>query len=803
MRRVGYCVILLLLTSTCLPIVTALKATDFSGSEANNCTELPCTNAGEIVFNLDAKPIEMWKTPEDNYLYVGENGFVNLYTLTSTGLEVTWELEVDSNGNITCAAYSPEFDLIAFGNESGTQIVDVGPNREKLQFIPSPTSVVGLAWDPNDGADLQPKDGIIDIPHIWIALDSNKRSVQYDLDVDLPTTLQTNEHENEIGSVLILDDGTIITGGDDEIFIHNINIADQVILTDTLSPGYSGTFDIIVANDDESKVYFSENGGRKVISYDSSTWTATSVSGQGNNPINLGFEEISGSLLSMDNTFILGTENKLFFLDAATMVLGDDNLAYPLGVNAIIDTIYGGLLVVSDKNVHLLDFDSDNDGVPDTKDAFPYDPTQTEDLDGDGCGDDPNGNNPDYFIDDPFECIDSDQDGYGDNGDDFPNNINEWKDSDDDGYGDNSDAFPDEDSQWSDSDEDGYGDNSEGQQPDDCPEQYGTSSVDRYGCPDADGDGYSDPIEGEDNTNADLFPNDKTQWRDIDGDGFGDNPDGNAGDDCPVDFGTSNKTLEYSEETGLWLTPSYFGCKDSDFDGFADSTDQFNTDENEWLDADNDGVGGNSDYDDNDDRFSTLEGKCALQDGENISADCIIPEDNIKSEEEIAQEKLQASIKQAAIYGGFAFVILIVAILVVGQIFKALNSNKNMKIKRDSSGNKEVMASNSGEGFEYDSTFADDSAWSDDPIEELNVNSDAMDAAFDDEEDTKVDPVSEDENIEASEDENKQEQEVQETPQEVPQQPSETPPIPESGLPEGWTMDQWKWYGAEWLEKNK
>ena len=42
----------------------------------------------------------MWKTPEDNYLYVGENGFVNLYTLTSTGLEVTWELEVDSNGNI-------------------------------------------------------------------------------------------------------------------------------------------------------------------------------------------------------------------------------------------------------------------------------------------------------------------------------------------------------------------------------------------------------------------------------------------------------------------------------------------------------------------------------------------------------------------------------------------------------------------------------------------------------------------------------------------------------------------------------
>jgi len=36
-----------------------------------------------------------------------------------------------------------------------------------------------------------------------------------------------------------------------------------------------------------------------------------------------------------------------------------------------------------------------------------------------------------------------------------------------------------------------------------------------------------------------------------------------------------------------------------------------------------------------------------------------------------------------------------------------------------------------------------------------------------------------------------------------PQQtvPPEAPPLPAEGLPEGWTMDQWKWYGAEWLAK--
>ena len=35
----------------------------------------------------------------------------------------------------------------------------------------------------------------------------------------------------------------------------------------------------------------------------------------------------------------------------------------------------------------------------------------------------------------------------------------------------------------------------------------------------------------------------------------------------------------------------------------------------------------------------------------------------------------------------------------------------------------------------------------------------------------------------------------------VQQAPPEAPPLPAEGLPDGWTMDQWKWYGAEWLAK--
>ena len=29
---------------------------------------------------------------------------------------------------------------------------------------------------------------------------------------------------------------------------------------------------------------------------------------------------------------------------------------------------------------------------------------------------------------------------------------------------------------------------------------------------------------------------------------------------------------------------------------------------------------------------------------------------------------------------------------------------------------------------------------------------------------------------------------------------ADSPPIPETGLPEGWTMEQWSYYGQQWLE---
>ena len=99
------------------------------------------------------------------------------------------------------------------------------------------------------------------------------------------------------------------------------------------------------------------------------------------------------------------------------------------------------------------DADDDNDGVADTADAFPFDDTEWSDTDGDGVG-----NNADAFPDDRFEVLDTDGDGVGDNGDRFPDDPTETVDTDNDGVGNNADAFPFDTRDWLDTDGDGTGD---------------------------------------------------------------------------------------------------------------------------------------------------------------------------------------------------------------------------------------------------------------------------------------------------------------------------------------------------------
>ena len=185
--------------------------------------------------------------------------------------------------------------------------------------------------------------------------------------------------------------------------------------------------------------------------------------------------------------------------------------------------------------------DSDGDGWTDDDDAFPDEPSQHSDIDGDGYGDSSSGVMADSCYETPADEIslvdnmgcapserDLDFDGVADSDDNCPNtpeaevlNVDSngcsesERDTDGDGAIDSVDWDPEDPSQTIDSDGDGFGNNASGTNGDDCPNEVGTSTGNLQGCIDSDGDGWAD-IE-------DIVPNIPTQWKDTDGDGYYDN----------------------------------------------------------------------------------------------------------------------------------------------------------------------------------------------------------------------------------------------------------------------------------------
>ena len=175
-------------------------------------------------------------------------------------------------------------------------------------------------------------------------------------------------------------------------------------------------------------------------------------------------------------------------------------------------------------------------------------------------------------------------------------------DVDGDGVLNQDDAFPEDITQWNDTDNDGFGDNPlPAFQGDECPNTYGTSWQDRFGCPDDDADGYSN--EG------DSFPNDSTQWADSDNDGYGDNyawisMPGNAlhlnqtGDAFPM-----NPTQWNDTDGDGWgdnfNNISWQGIRPSNWPGHYDidatQVDTFPHDATQWLDSDGDWFGDEDD----------------------------------------------------------------------------------------------------------------------------------------------------------------------------------------------------------------
>ena len=198
-------------------------------------------------------------------------------------------------------------------------------------------------------------------------------------------------------------------------------------------------------------------------------------------------------------------------------------------------------LTIDENGCNLAQKDTDGDGVNDLMDDCPGTEAGIPVL-SDGCLDE--------------AALEEDIDGDGFKGPYSYNPDNETHEGD---------AFPLDPTQWHDMDGDGYGDSQapDANNSDDCPEEWGNSTMkSRFGCLDTDGDGYHDYL------GDDKFPADGTQWEDRDLDSWGDNPDGNDADQC-LNTSTAGDRTEQARIN--------FGCadyqSDSDNDGVTDDAD--------------------------------------------------------------------------------------------------------------------------------------------------------------------------------------------------------------------------------------
>ena len=725
--------------------------------------------------------------------------------------------------NVTASYAQLDFGekMLAVIHDQGFLVFNI--DNKQLEYDTQLSSIPdSLDWD-SDG-------------DLWIAYHSGTRKAREYSDGTY-NNFQTTTVTSGFLSFVVLSNDNLVAGGFDSklhIFDKYGNLIDQ-----KNDPGayISSLFE------PEDGLLLAGTGNGELYRYDyNNSWSYLSIE--------LGTHQIV-TIQHFDNTryAAIDSSNTIHFIDKSTFTKVGflDGVATSfyglLEITGQISVVYNA---ASSGGIMYYDIDNDGDGVVDSLDEFPADSSQQYDSDGDGYGDNKDGTNGDQFPDNSEQHADSDGDGYGDNefgeqGDLFPDNGEQWSDLDGDGYGDNSDGmmgdqFIEDPTQWNDTDGDGYGDNPLGNLPDACPDTAGFSKEDRFGCLDTDFDFYSDPdTEYTVADGADALPNDGTQWRDLDGDGFGDNPSPAINpDSCPSVAGNSTKEIRLD---GTVIDK--LGCLDSDGDSFEDLTDEFPSDPTEWFDSDGDGAGSNTDYDDTEFLIVTEEDYCRISGDQSTS--CIewndldyqdyLARDKAEGEADLAypawlaqkeaglldeDEGIMGAIKDVAIVGGGVFIGATILILLASFVIKKRKINDLVKRygvpfepEDRKTANLEALEGTAGlsatGGIESDDSWDDDVEEMDfsekseetDEVESIAVSADDL---YGDDSDMSDIAGMEISGPEASE------QEVTEMLAEeqvsANEKPLVAPQIPESGLPEGWTMEQWEWYGHEWLAKN-
>lgn len=777
-----------------------------------------------VVEDIDGRLVHISFSSENTLLTLNTEGNISSHFWGAGELIYQWSIEL----NVTANSATPDSTglLIAVAHSYGVMII----NTELVIVSDSynlSRNINSVVWD-NEG-------------NLWFADSSERRSKEYSGqtndgigDSTTATGNVTFSHNTAMTAMTIISQERIVTGGRDNLVkVH----AQDGSLSNTLSD-FNSYPTILKIDSDGDLLVGCANG--QLLRYDVNDWSKEemTISSQ---------ESINSITIGENGDLHVGTLNgKLHIVDGITLTETDE-YSSPGRVMISFFEDSGELYIVSafstSTKFRLFDLDSDGDGVTDINDDFVDDSTQQTDTDGDGYGDNQNGDNPDAFPDDFSQWADSDGDGYGDNpsgnnSDAFINNSYQWSDSDGDGYGDNSfseggDRYVDDSSQWVDSDNDGFGDNASGTNGDNCPNVNGFSTQDRRGCKDSDNDGYSDPTENwttEDG--ADTMINDNTQWEDFDEDGYGDNLTGRFPDSCPLEAGSSTKAwLPLASTDGNFSldfqVQDKYGCPDSDGDGFYDQGDDLPDDASSYRDDDGDGVGFGTDYDDSNKLVQTEEQHCT-QNVSDVSDSCLGYRDSeymqyIQEQQENGGIQLSysawnitqnaegdtegnaayiESAKEIAPYLGAGFLIVVAVLLLYSGLTKSRRRSALIKTYGEPLGNEAMSAEEEAlenrAGLSAMGGVESDKMWEDD-IEPMDLSTERVDEM----ELEEVQPVSNQSLEESKSMEELAGMPVQNEPvaEPVPVMPEEAPPLPKEGLPNGWTMEQWKWYGEEWLAK--
>jgi hypothetical protein len=815
MKR-GICIILAFLMLPLSGIIPSISA------DTSNLIEAGVTD------NFDEELIFWQRMDDGTILTVDTKGNLSVNSFSNGMHSSQWSIDLNVSAN--SARLDDAQQLVAVAHDDGVSIILLN-----FQIVTRNISigrpVDSVDWD--NAGDL------------WLAHYAGRRRAE-EYSPEGETGVVTDTISTGLSAFMVLGDGRIITGSyDTKVYVSDDGGGALYSLTDS-----NAIIKVLFEDSNGDLIVGNANG--KLFRYDTNTWNVETLT--------LPHGKAISSIQQYDNsTYAIGSKSgHLSIVDVSTFSEQNTLVATGYSVGSFQDSttaIYLATTTPTSSKIYLFDVDTDGDGVTDRLDAFPAEPTQWDDADGDGYGDNPLGFSPDVFPQDITQHSDSDGDGYGDSptgvdGDLFPNNADQWQDRDGDGYGDNvagqdGDKYPDEPTQWVDSDMDGYGDNPAGVNPDSCPQQNGFSTIDRFGCLDSDQDGYSNPTSDWGIADgADALPNQGSQWLDGDGDGYGDNTEGLQPDACPWQSGTSVKSWLLNESSALGFSEVIaYGCEDLDGDGWVDSSEStgMETDPNEHHDGDGDGVGANSDYDDDNPSIKTEKDHC-LKNNDDVRDQCLgwrsegyqdyLSRDREVNETDMSFYTWNASMNagsltdggnidegilaQVATVGGIAFISLTIVILVAAMIVKKRRVAGLVKmygvpyVPKESSASLEALQGSAGSsaigGVESDAAW-EDNVESLDFSAEHNAEKDSvgLQNEIDGAEQIDAEEIYDDSSsIEDIAGMPQTQAPVEEaTPAPAPNQPpAEAAPLPEGGLPAGWTMEQWRWYGHEWLAKN-